>query len=425
MQLSIAFVFSSLLILAAASPVERLDAIRIPLTKRAGFSTGQGTVDPHALRAHVAQRLANYQRGFAAYEQNTGNSHPLASSTLAKRFAMPGNENLAPVDNSMWCGTIRVGNPTQSFQVDFDTGSSDLFLPGHNCTTNCDKHAKYNPATSSSARDLHTPFSLSYGDGTSASGEQYTDTVIIAGYQTNDAVFGVSSEYSSGLDASQFGADGVLGLAFGNISHFGPDTFMSKLFQQAKLRDHVFAFSLTEHDSSLTIGHMNKWSYDGPITYVPVTNEGYWQVMMDGVSVNGTTITQNVPAVVDTGTTLVLGRKSDVAAFYAAVPGAQEATSEIGDGYYTIPCANPPAANFTFSGRAFTMSGESLRGAPLASDVGRCAGNVVGSDSQSFWILGDRFLSNVYSVFDMSAARVGFANLPPRKDNSGSDDWDN
>lgn len=150
--------------------------------------------------------------------------------------------------------------------------------------------------------------------------------------------------------------------------------------------------------------------------------QGYWQIMMDAVSVNGTTVVQNVPAIVDTGTTLVLGRKADVVAFYAAVPGAQDATSEIGEGYYTIPCDNPPAANLTFGGRAFTMSGESLRGDPMASDASRCVGNVVGSDSQPFWILGDRFLTNVYAVFDMAAPRVGFANLPPPVDNSG--DWD-
>lgn len=58
MQLSIAFVFSSLLTLAVASPVERsVDTVRIPITKRGDFTAEDGTVDPQALRAHLTRRL--------------------------------------------------------------------------------------------------------------------------------------------------------------------------------------------------------------------------------------------------------------------------------------------------------------------------------------------------------------------------------
>lgn len=96
---------------------------------------------------------------------------------------MPGLLRLQPVENYMWRGTIHVGTPAQNFEVDFDTGSSDLFLPGQDCTTNCDGHSKYDPTKSSSAKDLHKTYSVSYGDGTEASGEQWTDIIIFAGYQ--------------------------------------------------------------------------------------------------------------------------------------------------------------------------------------------------------------------------------------------------
>ena len=65
--------------------------------------------------------------------------------------------------------------------VDFDTGSSDLFLPGPSCSTNCAGHTKYTPSSSSTAVDLKKTFALKYGDGSTVSGEQYTDTVSIAG----------------------------------------------------------------------------------------------------------------------------------------------------------------------------------------------------------------------------------------------------
>jgi cathepsin D len=67
------------------------------------------------------------------------------------------------------------------WSVDFDTGSSDLFLPASTCGTTCSGHTKYNPSSSSTAVALGKSFTLSYGDGSSVSGKQYTDTVTIAG----------------------------------------------------------------------------------------------------------------------------------------------------------------------------------------------------------------------------------------------------
>jgi len=63
--------------------------------------------------------------------------------------------------------------------VDFDTGSSDIFLPSTGCDSSCNGHTRYDP--SASAVDRNKPFKLEYGDGSTVSGEQYIDTVSIAG----------------------------------------------------------------------------------------------------------------------------------------------------------------------------------------------------------------------------------------------------
>ena len=65
--------------------------------------------------------------------------------------------------------------------MDFDTGSSDTFLPSKGCDSTCDGHTRYDPSASASAVDLNKPFQLQYGDGSAVSGEQYNDTVSIAG----------------------------------------------------------------------------------------------------------------------------------------------------------------------------------------------------------------------------------------------------
>ena len=65
--------------------------------------------------------------------------------------------------------------------VQIDTGSSDLFLPWSKCGASCSGHKLYNPKASSTAKDLSKTFSLGFGDGSTAKGEQFTDVVSIAG----------------------------------------------------------------------------------------------------------------------------------------------------------------------------------------------------------------------------------------------------
>lgn len=65
--------------------------------------------------------------------------------------------------------------------VEFDTGSSDLILPGPSCNTDCGAHAKYAPGSSSTSVNLGKTFMWDTGNGSSISGQQYTDTVSVAG----------------------------------------------------------------------------------------------------------------------------------------------------------------------------------------------------------------------------------------------------
>ena len=66
--------------------------------------------------------------------------------------------------------------------MDFDTGSSDLVLPASNCDFTCSGHTLYDPSLSTTSVDVGRTFDLQFGDGSAIGGEQYTDTVSLAGY---------------------------------------------------------------------------------------------------------------------------------------------------------------------------------------------------------------------------------------------------
>ncbi len=65
--------------------------------------------------------------------------------------------------------------------MDFDTRGSDLFVASKNRNSSCSGHKEYDPSTGSTSRDLGKNFMLEYYDGSTVSGEQYTDVVSIAG----------------------------------------------------------------------------------------------------------------------------------------------------------------------------------------------------------------------------------------------------
>lgn len=56
-----------------------------------------------------------------------------------------------------------------------------------------------------------------------------------------------------------------------------------------------------------------------PSSYVPVTKKGYWQIDMDDVTVSGESITSVNSAILDSGTSLIVGPSEDVKAIAAKV----------------------------------------------------------------------------------------------------------
>ncbi|KAI9454064.1 acid protease [Lactarius psammicola] len=388
MYLSAALVLATLSSVVGAVPlIGTSRGVRVAISKRSGLCDSDGIVKKTELLIQIHRAVERIHGGFATYQENVGEVHPLASSLS---FNPP---------------VKRAG----SHGVDFDTGSSDLFLPGVNCGSSCSGHKIYNISESSTAKDLGKKFALTYGDNSTVSGEQYTDTVSIVGLTATGQTLGAAETYSTGFQSDRFAADGLLGMGFQSISDYNAPPLFQSLISQGKVDQQVFSFYLAKQGSELYIGGTNPSHYSGDLTYVPVTTEGYWQVNFDGVGVNGTQVKQGASAIVDTGTTMIIGETDGINALFAKIPGSRQ----VDNGLHTIPCDFNTPISVRFGGKDFTVDPKTFNLGYYDSGSTECLAGAASDDSLrgKFWIIGDVFLQNVYTVFDVGNGRVGFADL--------------
>ncbi|KAB5590488.1 Aspartic protease [Ceratobasidium theobromae] len=393
-------------------PAPEYNGITIPLRKRTStWLAKDGVIQPKALARHLVRVESKYYQGNKAYKKQTGvDLFKNLGKANFKRQTVP----LTDEQEELWAGEISIGTPAQTFLINFDTGSADLWVPSSFCRgPGCrDKHT-YSPTSSSTTQEVPTDrgFSISYADGSAASGPVYTDIVTVAGLSaTNQSFSAVTLEsWSFSSDPS----DGIMGLAFSSISNIGSPTPIESLAAQGKVSSPVFSMYLASNSSALYVGGINPSVYSGNITFLELTSKTWW--LINGTSSVGGTQAYSGGMTVDSGTTLIVGPFESVDAWWANVPGASRCPETIceGRGFYTFPCNSPPSISFTFSGVTYNVNPNYFNIGAIDYLNQTCMGAVVGSGGgpDDTWVLGDVFMRNVYTVFDQANARVGFANL--------------
>ncbi|KZV93355.1 acid protease [Exidia glandulosa HHB12029] len=338
-------------------------------------------------------------------------------------------QELQDADEFAYLLTISVGD--QRFPVVLDSGSSDLWIASTECASAAEARvATYNASLSRSFSNSTLPFELRYLTG-AVHGSIGWETVLFGPFLVARQTFALVNS-ADALDLAQSHNSGILGLAFTNraaIDAKAGTTLLENVLTHVDEADRFFGVRLAREggvnasNSSFSVGQLDESvaSRSAEIAFSAVfpTAAGdaydYWKLPLHHLTVDlgsgpfqfdlSPSKMPNAPeganvAVLDTGTTLVLGPSADIARFYALLG---DAARQVDGGLWEIKCSRRVGLSFALG----DVKGESLREYVVHPfDVswggehylGWCLGGLQANDKviSGDWLLGDTFLRNVY-----------------------------
>ncbi|KAL2082362.1 hypothetical protein ACEWY4_022180 [Coilia grayii] len=317
-----------------------------------------------------------------------------------------GAEQMTNDADLAYYGVISLGTPPQSFKVVFDTGSANLWVPSIFCNSPaCGNHQKFDPYKSSTFRSSGKGLSIQYGTG-SMMGSLGWDNLEVGGLTVQQQEFGYSQSEANFMYYMK--ADGILGLAYGSIAVEGVPTVFDNMVQQGVIQNDYFSVYLSrspDTGSEVVFGGYDPDHYNGDLVWVPLSSETYWQITMESITVNGQVVACNsgCQAIVDTGTSLIVG------------PEVTNINNAVGASNGAVNCndiASLPGVTFNINGNSFTIPSSAY---VRQSQTYGCSTGFENSFSNGvgagLWILGDVFIREYYTIFNMRDNSVGFASL--------------
>ena len=261
---------------------------------------------------------------------------------------------------------LKFSNSPQSFNVVLDTGSSDLWVTGPDCTTCGRGTPSFNSGASSTfqaAQSNGQPVlvGILYVTGAvvgAVAGDLVRDTVAMGGFQVQRQPWVLVNQTSGNLlDGSMAG---IMGLGFDTGASTGATPFWQTLAMNNQLTTPEMSFWFTrllddptaqeeEFGGIFTLGGQNKTLYTGDVEFLSLaTNAGLktsWFLNVSGmfliyacfthgffsrmppdlgITVNkkNVILLSGGVAAIDTGTTLIGGPMAAVSAIWAQIPNS-------------------------------------------------------------------------------------------------------
>lgn len=282
-------------------------------------------------------------------------------------------------------------------------------------------------------------FDIVYADGTSASGDYFTDNLAIGGITVTDLQMGIADKTAVGT--------GILGIGFelNEAAETLYSNLVTKMVNESKISTMAYSLYLNDYYSStgnILFGGVDTDKFIGNLVTVPILpdaesqNYSSFTVGLTGLSFafpNGTTYNQSLTSesgslssILDSGTTLSY-LPDDIATSLFDAVGAYEYTSTLGSSSLALVDCNL-SVEFSFKindSVTITVPADELvidafDGTPLPSEVpfaSTCLFGIqnIGTSSGTsartadYAILGDSFLRSAYVVYDLDNLQIGLA----------------
>lgn len=393
--------------------IARRAAVEINNKKHKHHGNGNGNGNANA---NGNANGAGTAAGTAATDNGNTTTGATATTTTATNTTVDAaaGSGVGVVTNTPTSGDVEYLSPVsiggQTLNLDFDTGSSDLWVFNTGLSAaQSTGHTLFDATKSTTFAKLNgQTFSVSYGDGSTVSGTVGTDIVNIGGAQVAKQAVELASKVSASF-VSDTASNGLVGLAYSKLNTVQPTqqkTFFDNV--QDSLAAPVFTANL-RHDASgsYEFGAIDSTQFTGTMQFVAVnTTQGFWQFSSSKFAIgNGTVQTGGAgQAIADTGTTLLLANANIVNAYYSTVTGA---ANDQQAGGITVPCdATLPDLALDVGGQMATVKGTDIMFEQVTANT--CFGGLQAIDSD-LMIFGDVFFKSNFVAFNLGNNTLGFA----------------
>ncbi|KAJ8258693.1 hypothetical protein COCON_G00177050 [Conger conger] len=335
----------------------------------------------------------------------------------------PNNNGTAPTPltnyfDTQYFGEISIGSPPQTFNVVFDTGSANLWVPSATCSplyTACFTHNRYDSTRSRTHIDNGTGFSIQYATG-NVRGFLSEDVVVVGGIPVVQVFAEATALPAMPFIFAKF--DGVLGMGYPDTAIDDITPVFDRIISQHVLKEEVFSVYYSRDPNhtpggEIVLGGTDPDYYTGTFQYLQTNRVGKWELSLKGVSVGADLLfcTEGCTAVIDTGSSYITGPASSVSVLMKTIGATEQA-----EGGYTVNCnlvKSLPSISFQFNGAEFPLTDEDY--VQWQSQFGEdiCTVTFKGLDvpppTGPLWVLGANFIARYYTEFDRGNNRIGFA----------------
>ncbi|KAL8824384.1 MAG: hypothetical protein Q9170_008176 [Blastenia crenularia] len=356
---------------------------------------------------------------------------------------------LTPLNNNadlQYLANISVGTPPQSFIVQIDTGSSDLWIPSTKSdlcqAQDCSKTGEFDDNASSTVQSTGADFHIQYGDQSEYAGLLVTDTVVIGQASLKNAEFGLVTQSANvpqgnGDASSGFTTNGVWGISFDSAQSDVVEentkqyTGIVGLMKKEGLISRM-AYSLWLNDpdaaaGSILFGGVDNDKFEAPLIGLPIVPLSESR-QVSAMNVEFTSLTLNYngktsvvqdnvvrSAILDSGTTGTIF-PNDLATTFLKFFGAVTDPS-VPQPLVSCSLANADAQFvYQFGGSSgpkisvpvADLVEPHITGLQFKDGSDACLLGVSGAEID-FLLLGDTFLRSAYVVYDLESKTIALA----------------